>query len=80
MQKVCPIRYFWHSLCKNDRKVLRIRGEISRNNEAMCLKVERNDNMTTQFSHNVSVVLASSREEAIRLSSPSVEPFALRYA
>ena len=30
--------------------------------------------MTTQFSHNVSVVLASSREEAIRLSSPSVEP------
>ena len=40
----------------------------------MCLKVERNDNMTTQFSHNVSVVLASSREEAIRLSSPSVEP------
>ena len=71
---MCPIRYFWHSLCKNDRKVLRIRGEISRNNEAMCLKVERNDNMTTQFSHNVSVVLASSREEAIRLSSPSVEP------
>lgn len=40
----------------------------------MCLKVERNDNMTTQFSHNVSVVLASSREEAVRLSSPSVEP------
>ena len=71
---MCPIRYFWHSLCKNDRKVLRIRGEISRKNEAMCLKVERNDNMTTQFSHNVSVVLASSREEAIRLSSPSVEP------
>ena len=30
--------------------------------------------MTTQFSHNVSVVLASSREEALRLSSPSVEP------
>ena len=30
--------------------------------------------MTTQFSHNVSMVLASSREEALRLSSPSVEP------
>ncbi|WP_315256972.1 ATP-dependent Clp protease ATP-binding subunit [Segatella oulorum] len=30
--------------------------------------------MTTQFSHNVSVILASSREEALRLSSPSVEP------
>ena len=30
--------------------------------------------MTTQFSHNVSVVLASSREEALRLYSPSVEP------